>query len=205
GFHRDDAQDAAVLRANPPPPDKLELRQLRLSGHAITYKGTLVTAFRLEDDKRLAAFAGYDCVGIEIDGRKFIVADRTLAFLAWATVAPNRRVAGGATLELWVQGRATVSLPLPLGMRGSRLMLADVQPGLVSRELPGSFNNSVLTFQADPDGAQGHLYVICRVPGTLHDHTPGRPEIQLSLTITTRRSNSAFRHKPLSQGTATQC
>ena len=77
-------------------------------------------AFRVDDRKRLVAFAGSDCRSIAIDGVETIFADRDLPGVAWAPVPPERRVPNGAVLQAMVQGEGTIRIPaigLPESLR----------------------------------------------------------------------------------------
>ena len=70
-------------------------------------------AFRLDGAGSLVAFAGHNCQKVAIDGREFVFASRPVSLAAWAPVLPQRRVPGGAVMEVWVHGEAAMSLPLP--------------------------------------------------------------------------------------------
>ena len=131
GFHRDAKQDQEILAKNPLPSPALELRDLRVNGHRVTYDGDLAMAFRLDGAGSLAAFAGYKCRQIAIDGREFAFASAPMALAAWAPVLPQRRVPGGATMEIWVQGEADMSLPLPAGVARGELYFQGARLGSI--------------------------------------------------------------------------
>ncbi len=121
GFHRDPKQDRELLARNPLPPATLALRDFRVNGHRITFDGELAMAFRTDDSGSLVAFAGHGCRNIIVDGRELVFASRPVSLVAWAPVLPQRRVPGGAILEIWSQGEADISLPLPSGTERGHL------------------------------------------------------------------------------------
>ena len=134
GFHRDAKQDEEILAKNPLPSPALAPRDLRVNGHRLTYDGELAMAFRLDTTGALTAFAGYKCRQIAVDGREFVFASVPMPLAAWAPVLPERRVPGGAIMELWVQGEAELSVPLPAGITDGRALLPRPQARLVGRE-----------------------------------------------------------------------
>jgi len=148
GFHRDAKQDQEVLVRNPLPPAGLKLHELRVNGHQVTYDGDLAVAFRLDDSGALVAFAGYNCRKIALDGREFTFASAPVALAAWAPVLAQRRVPGGAFMEIWVHGEADMSLPLPPGVTGGSLYAQGARLGSFGQEIPCQCADSMLRFKA---------------------------------------------------------
>lgn len=160
GFHRDAQQDEQALAANPLPPDELELTGLRLAGRRVDFRGRLLVAFREDDRYRLAAFAGYEAQQLRLDGREHVFADRPMPMLGWAPVRADRRVAGGAVLEVWVQGEGRLKLPLTEEVVAPRLFAAGQRPGAVRAEVPARVEDMILEFEAGPGKAQGKLFLL---------------------------------------------
>ncbi len=160
GFHRDETKDAEILKQNPLPPDKLELKELAVNGHKVTYSGRLIVAFRADDQKRLAAFSGYDCREITIDGETHRFSDQPLALIAWAPVPANRQVPGGAELEIWVQGDGSVNIPLAHSVDSGRLFLAGGRMGSVGSEVPCTVKDGNLKFAANAGWGLAKLYLM---------------------------------------------
>lgn len=159
GFHRDRERDREALERNPLPPDRLEFEDFHVAGHRIGYRGRLVLAFRPGPERgRLLAFGGYDCAGLALDGTEHRFADEPLRHLAWAPVAENRRVPGGAVLELWVHGNGEVRIPLPPGLGSGRLFAAGRRPGSPGEELPARCENGELRFATRLEARLRHLY-----------------------------------------------
>ena len=162
GFHRDEGQDRDVLKANPLPSGGLELLDFRLAGHRIDYQGEMIVMFRLDAAGRLEAFAGHGARRIRLNGREHEFADRPLAFVAWAPLAADRKVPGGAAFEIWVQGEARLRIPVAADMPAPRLhaegrLLGSIAP----TPIPGvTWREGWLEFDAGPGKAQGHLYLI---------------------------------------------
>lgn len=159
GFHRDAEKDKEALAQNPLPPDKLELRDFAVNGHRVSYYGSLAMAFRLDARGMLTAFAGYNCRRIMIDGRDHEFADKPVALAAWAPVQPERRVPGGAVLELWTQGEAEFLVPLPEGVSRGRLFNAGSRPGSIGDVVACTCESGLLRFKSQP-GGQRHLFFV---------------------------------------------
>lgn len=67
GFSRNEAADAAALAINPLPADLLEIQNLKVNGHEISYQGKMNVAFRTDRNKRLIAFIGNECTELTLD------------------------------------------------------------------------------------------------------------------------------------------
>jgi hypothetical protein len=160
GFHRDAEKDKEAIARNPLPPDKLELRDFAVNGHRVTYDGSLAVAFRLDDRGALLAFAGHNCAKIVLDGREHAFASQPMALIAWAPVLAERRVAGGAVSELWVQGEAEVSMPLPAGVSKGGLFFHGSRPGAIGQPVTCSCEGGLLRFKAERGWGQRHLLFI---------------------------------------------
>ena len=160
GFHRDAKQDQEALAKNPLPPAALELRDLRVNGHRVTYDGELAMAFRLDDLGALIAFAGYKCRKIAINGREFTFASAPVALAAWAPVLPQRRVPGGAVMEIWVQGEADMSLPLPRGVTGGKLYAQGAKLGSFGEQVACECAGGMLRFKALNAWGQRRLFFV---------------------------------------------
>jgi hypothetical protein len=159
GFHRDAKQDQEALAKNPLPSAALELRNLRVHGHRVTYDGELAMAFRV-DGGSLTAFAGYKCRKVVIDGREFAFASVPMALAAWAPVLRERRIAGGAIMEMWVQGEADMSLPLPSGVNGGELYFQGARLGSFGDKVACECAGGMLRFKALSAWGQRRLFFV---------------------------------------------
>jgi len=111
GFKRDPEVDAPIVARLNLPPDVLDLRELALDGHRITYQGAEVLSYAVAEGK-LAAFCGQGTTGIVVDGREYRFGERPLS-VAWAPL-DRRELAPGveAAWWLWVSEPGQVRLPL---------------------------------------------------------------------------------------------
>lgn len=75
GFSRNEEHDAEALELNPMPSARMELRDLKVNGHDVTYSGTMNMAFRTSDSGRLMAFNGCECTRVSIDGKEYVFSD----------------------------------------------------------------------------------------------------------------------------------
>ena len=160
GFHRDAEQDRAALAKNSLPSAALSLRDFPVNGHRVTFDGELTMAFRLDTAGSLAAFAGYNCQKVAVNGREFVFASQSVSQVAWAPVLPERRVPGGAILEIWVHGEAAMSLPLPTGVKGGELYFEGGRPGAFGAKVTCQCSDSVMRFNALNAWPQKHLFFV---------------------------------------------
>ena len=160
GFHRDAKQDEEILARNPLPSPKLELRDFCVNGHCLRFDGALALAFRVDKRGSLAAFAGQDCRAITVDGREFVFAKNPVALAAWAPVLPERRVADGATMELWVHGETELQIPLPAGVARGELYSQGAPPGSFGEKVACDCGGGVLRFKALHAWPQKHLFFV---------------------------------------------
>jgi hypothetical protein len=160
GFHRDEKRDAEIIQQNPLPAEGLDLHELNVNGHRVSYQGRLIVAFRLDAEQRLIAFSGYDCSGITVDGREHRFADQPFATAAWSPVPANRRVPGGAILEVWIQGEGEVRIPLAEPARPALLFFAGSRAGSLAEEIPCVLNDGGLRFTAKSGWGLRKLFLL---------------------------------------------
>jgi hypothetical protein len=161
GFHRDPQRDQELLEANPLPPDDLRLEAFAVNGHVVDYRGRLIVGFRLDARQRLVAFGGHGSDRIQIDGREHRFSDGPLAFIAWAPVLESRQIPGGAKLEVWVHGAASVAIPLPDGVSSGALRFQGASVGVAGAPVPGAeCGRERLRFRAEATWGLAHLYLL---------------------------------------------
>ncbi|MDD3880309.1 MAG: hypothetical protein PHP26_10055, partial [Syntrophomonas sp.] len=107
GFSRNEESDAKALAVNPLPSDLLDIQNLKINGHEITYKGKMNLSFRTDNQKRLSAFIGNQCTGITIDGINYQFAGSPI------NIAFIPTDSGLSTYSLRVEGEEVVTLPVP--------------------------------------------------------------------------------------------
>ncbi|MDR1368760.1 MAG: hypothetical protein LBJ72_01350, partial [Dysgonamonadaceae bacterium] len=107
GFSRNEEADAQSLAANPMPSDRLDIRDLKINGHNISYDGKMNVAFRTDNAGKLIAFNGDECTGITIDGINYKFSDNPVK-IAYVPQDKNLK-----TYTLQLLGEGKVTLPLP--------------------------------------------------------------------------------------------
>ena len=146
------AGNQEIRSRNPLPPAALALRDFQVNGHRVTFDGELTMAFRLDDRGSLVAFAGSNCRSMTIDGREFVVCQQARFLAAWAPVLPQRRVPGGAILEVWIHGEADITLPLPGAPDGGALYFQGARIDMpLERRVPCECSGGVLRFKSRND------------------------------------------------------
>ncbi len=159
GFARDRKQDLAYLDRHPLPPESLWLRDFRVSGYVVTYEGEHAVALRAGKTGGLIAFAGENAREVTVNGRRTVFATAKMKRIAWAPVAAERRVEGGAVMQFLVDGSGTVRIPVPAWMN---LIAEGPTPGSRGGAVPSRMEAGVLVFEATPALAGKWLYGVPR-------------------------------------------
>ncbi|MBR5627472.1 MAG: hypothetical protein IKW74_07635, partial [Thermoguttaceae bacterium] len=156
GFHRNEEEDQKILEVNPLPSSELKFEKFAVAGHVVDYTGDLMMAFRINDAGQLIGFYGRHCADITVDGRTFVFADKEMPEIAWAPVSPERRVEGGAILEIWAIGKAKIRIPVAEPVRSPRIFTRD-GIGECLNEISCTFNDGYLEFESLDAGTPYYL------------------------------------------------
>ncbi|MCE5218550.1 hypothetical protein LLH03_16125, partial [bacterium] len=160
GFSRNEEQDRKYLERCPAPPLSLELKDLHVNGHTVSYSGVAPLAFRVDDQGRLLAFAGSWADRVTIDGHETVFADKSLSLISWAPVPESRRVPGGAILQARIQGEGVVRIPA-VGLPEKVAMFAEgATPGSRGEAIPCRLENGALVFATTATTTHRWLYVV---------------------------------------------
>ena len=160
GFSRNPEQDRRYLELHPPPSESIHLREFRVSGHSLSYDGEHALAFRVDGQGNLIAFAGRKCREITVDGQRTVFADRDLEGIGWAPVALERRVEGGALMQIQVSGAGTVRVPAA-GLPAELALYSEgAKPGSRGERVPCRRENGALVFTATEELAHRWLYAV---------------------------------------------
>jgi hypothetical protein len=120
----------------------------------------LIVAFRLDANQRLVAFSGYECSAITINGHEHRFGDQSFGTIGWASVPANRRVPGGAVLEVWIQGEGEVRIPLVEPVRSPSLFSAHGRAGALAEEIPCALRDRELRFTAKAGWGLRKLFLL---------------------------------------------
>jgi hypothetical protein len=160
GFARREEEDAAYLKRCPPSSEKISLRGFKVNGHVVDYEGVHALAFRAGEAGGLRAFAGQKCREITVDGRKTVFAEREVEEIAWAPVAADRRVPGGALLQVMVRGADEVRIPAE-GLPAAVEAVAEGHaPGSRGALVPCSRAGDALVLSVPAAAAGRWIYVV---------------------------------------------
>ncbi len=168
GFFRDEELDQRIMLDNPPPDNSLALRELRVAGQTVDYRGRHSVVWRCDAAGRLIAFAGFECTGITFERPRL----------------PLVGSAGGCRLAPAGAGTTRRELRADLPRLGRR-----AGPGAPAaqsgRRQPGSLAGRARAVgQPDPPGglrarrlrhAPGPVHRQRREPGSGHRRRDGRP------------------------------
>lgn len=160
GFARDEAADRAWLERNPLPAPRIRLKHYQVNGHEVTYEGTGAMSFRANAAGDLVAFAGSDTASVVLNGRSWVFAEKPLAQIAFAPVAAERRVPGGAVMQILAAGAGTVRIP---GIATPVDLVAEgPAPGSRGASVPVRRENGALLFDLTPAISGRWLYAVPR-------------------------------------------
>ncbi len=159
GFSRDEKKDAEYLKRVPPPTEAIDLKDFKVNGHSVTYSGQQAVTFVADAHGNLSAFAGNSCRKIIIDGKETIFADADIPELAWAPVAKNRRVAGGAVLQIMVYGKGNLRIPAFNLPAVPSIFTEGVKPGSRGGKVPCKLEKGALVFTITDKESGKWLYV----------------------------------------------
>ncbi len=112
GFARKQEEDEKVLESLTLPDGHIHLEGFKIDGKEISYDGSHALTFRTNETNDLLAFAGCETQSITINGKTTRFADRPMPLVAWAPVREDRRIPGGAVLQIFYHGEGELRLPL---------------------------------------------------------------------------------------------
>jgi hypothetical protein len=121
----------------------------------VSYAGDGAVAFRVDGQGNLIAFAGRKCHEVTIDGRKTAFADVDMDEVGWAPVAPQRRIEGGALIQLQVSGTGTVRIPAAGLPAKLALFVEGPKPGSRGASVPCRREGDAFVFKATKE-LRGH-------------------------------------------------
>lgn len=164
GFARNRQEDEKVLQRLKLPSDRVQVKDLAVKGHRVSVDARGAVSFRVNEKGDMVAFCGFDCTEIEIDGRRHRFAERIgehpVALVVWAPVAKERRVAGGAVMEIQVHGAARLVLPENLFPAEFQMFLEGATPGSRGREVPFRREGGNVLVEALPELSGRWIYVV---------------------------------------------
>ncbi|HPA19038.1 MAG TPA: hypothetical protein PLU30_14920 [Verrucomicrobiae bacterium] len=160
GFGRDREKDKAWLEKNPLPSDTLRLRGFKANGHTIDYEGVKSVVFRLDAQGQVIAFAGHHANQITVDGKTTRFSEGGRGTVCWAPIAEERRVNGGAVLQVKADGNGAVRIPAP-GLTGAVKLFAEgPTPGSRGAAIACHIENGVLVFEPPREAWGRWIYVV---------------------------------------------
>ncbi|MFZ4260747.1 hypothetical protein ACFRAE_01800 [Sphingobacterium sp. HJSM2_6] len=119
GFSRNDEEDAKALAVNPMPSDVLDIKNLKVNGHVLSYKGTMNVAFRADSKGRLIAFNGVQCTQLTLNNVAYKLSDKPVNI---AYIPLNAAL---TDYELQVAGSGRISIPIPTGKKQASISLGN--------------------------------------------------------------------------------
>lgn len=163
GFSRNPDEDR-TYRAAFPDSAQIDLKNLKVAGHSITYHGQYAVAFRTDKSSGLLAFAGKKVAEITLDGKRFIFTDVPFDTIAWAPVEPDRQLNSGVRIQIMTRGEGTVHIPASWLPKDLRLYREGPIPGSRGQLVASRIVDGVLTFEATRENGGRWIYGV--VPKT---------------------------------------
>lgn len=159
GFSRDKARDEEYLKKCPPPSMDIKLNDFKVNSHSVTYNGTWAMAFKMVGGE-MAAFAGSGCKGITVDGKEYKFSDDVIWGLYFAPVAEERRVPGGAVMQILVRSKGKIRIPAAGLAKDVKLVAEGSIPGSRGETLACEVKDGWLAFEVGDAQVGRWLYVV---------------------------------------------
>ncbi len=159
GFSRNVKQDEEIIRKNPLPSDKINLKGFKVNSHEVSFNGRLIMAFNTDRQGLLSAFEGHNCRQIIVDGKKYIFSDSKQKHIAWAPLAKERRLPGGAFLQIFISDSGKITIPLKTNHKNLHLYKEGKIPGSKGKEISFAYKNNKLVINADKNSVNRWLYL----------------------------------------------
>ncbi|HOA72042.1 MAG TPA: hypothetical protein PLQ89_12665 [Phycisphaerae bacterium] len=151
GFARNAEEDKAIVAKLALPSEQISLQDFRVNGHTVSYIGERAMTFLADAHGVPVAFCGANTSRITIDGRTTVFADAPMPLISYAPVAPERRVEGGAVMQLMIHGTGEVRIPAPDLPADVDLVVQGPKPGSRGAVIPCRVENGTLIFTAGPN------------------------------------------------------
>lgn len=163
-FARNRQEDEQVLKQMKLPSDRVQVQDFAVNGHRVTVDTKGAVTFRVDEQGELVAFCGADCTEIKVDDNHIRFAERIgehpIALVMWAPIALERRVPGGAVMELQVHGAARLTLSERLFPQAFRLFLEGATPGSRGREVPFRREEGKVVIDVLPELSGRWIFVV---------------------------------------------
>lgn len=137
GFSRNQEEDSKILLENPLPSDRIELKDVKINGHTVSYNGKLSLGFRVNENQ-LIAFSGKQCKDIIIDGVKYQFSDK-LIDLTFSPLNNNM-----LHYQMYASGEGEIRIPLPTSVKKAEILLN-------GKKIKSSITNQYLSFEIAPN------------------------------------------------------
>ncbi len=160
GFARDEQKDAEYLKLNPPPSEALHLTDFKVQGRSVSYEGEHAVAFRVGSGGELEAFAGHKAKQITVDGKTTVFADRVFDMVAWAPVARERRIEGGAVMQIMARGDGALRIPARELTSSATVYAEGPTPGSRGKRVPARVESGTLIVEIAGEASGRWLYVV---------------------------------------------
>jgi len=160
GFSRDKTLDEKIIEKNPLPPDDIFLKDFKVNGHEIDYKGRLILAINSDSSGHLVAFEGHDCNQIQIDDKTYVFAGEKQKLLAWSPVSANRQIPGKAFFQIYIIGTGEITVPLRTDRKNLMLFSEGPEPGSKGKSIAFNYENGFIRIQANDRTTGRRLYLV---------------------------------------------
>lgn len=163
GFARNLEKDKLIMQQLNLPPHIIELSEMKIWGHTVTYFGRRAVAFRVDESSNLIAFAGSNCKEITIDGKQHVFSETPLDFVGWAPVPEERKTENGAIIVGIVSGSGTLSIPITQPIFKNYLVFAEGSiPGTIEERIPSEYipSEKILKVTLSPSMQRKIFYIL---------------------------------------------
>jgi hypothetical protein len=161
GFSRDDSADALVLKNNPMPPDKMELKNFKVNGHTIDFEGKQICSFNHDSKGNLISFEGHDCDHVKIDNKSFRLSDKKQKLISWSEANKTEKDSYNALVKIWLDADGKITIPVSFAEKKIEFAKVDLGVKIIIDNAKYELTNGTIIIHANPQLCGRWIY-LCR-------------------------------------------
>ncbi len=121
GFSRDVESDKIYLKNNPLPSNEINIKDFKVNGNQVDFKGDLTMAFRLNHKEELIAFKGINCKSLKINNFEYKFSNENLEMIVFCPLGKT----SDDKILINVKGKGVVDIPLSKNILKKQIKILD--------------------------------------------------------------------------------